>query len=132
VAASLRLLFTVETLDYLRRGGRIGGARALLGSMLDIKPILELREGAIEPVERVRTYPRAVGTLAGHAAEAAEQWGGANVLIAHADKPEVAAGLAERLAPLVGREPIVTDVGPVIGCHSGPGAIGIAFHRPPP
>ena len=55
-----RVLFTVETLEFLRRGGRIGGARALLGSMLDIKPILEIRDGVIEPVGRVRTYPRAI------------------------------------------------------------------------
>ena len=130
VASTIRLMFTVETLEYLRRGGRIGGARALLGSMLDIKPILELRDGVIEPMERVRTYPRAVGTLADHAAEAAETWGGAVVFIAHADKQEVAAGLADSLAARLGHSPTITDVGPVIGCHSGPGAIGIAFHQP--
>jgi len=130
VAATTRVLFTVETLEYLRRGGRIGGARALLGSMLDIKPILELREGVIEPLERVRTYPRAVATLADHAIEAAGGWGDAVVFIAHADKTEVAAGLAESLTPQLRSTPIVSDVGPVIGCHSGPGAIGIAFHQP--
>jgi len=124
------VFFMVSTLEYLRRGGRIGGARALLGSMLDIKPILELREGVIEPLERVRTYPRAVATLADHAAEAAGGWGDAVVFIAHADKTEVAAGLAESLTPQLRSAPIVTDVGPVIGCHSGPGAIGIAFHQP--
>jgi DegV family protein with EDD domain len=132
VAATLRVLFTVETLEYLRRGGRIGGARALLGSMLDIKPILEVREGVIEPVGRVRTYPRALSTLADHVREAASGWGGAVLLLAHADKREVALELAAELAPAIGRKPLVEDVGPVIGCHSGPGAIGLAFHKPLP
>src|ERR1700689_289500 len=60
-----RVLFPVETLEFLRRGGRIGGARALLGSMLDIKPILEIRDGIIEPVARVRTYPKEIDRVVG-------------------------------------------------------------------
>jgi len=130
VSATMELIFTVETLEYLRRGGRIGGARALLGSMLDIKPILELGSGVIEPVDRVRTYPRALSALADAVTSAAKKWGGATVLIAHADKPDVATAMAAKLRPAAGQDPVIADVGPVIGVHSGPGAIGIAYHQP--
>lgn len=123
-----QILFTVETLEYLRRGGRIGGARALVGSMLDIKPILEIRDGVIEPVDRARTFGRALDRIVGTIAEAATKWGGANVIVGHADKAEVAAGLAERIHPVTGRGELrIIDVGPVVGAHAGPGAIGIGF-----
>lgn len=130
VRATDRVLFTVETLEFLRRGGRIGGARALLGSMLDIKPILEIRDGVIEPVGRVRTYPRAIDRVVEECKQAAEAWGGAELVIAHADRPRIAAELVERMRPLVSGEPALTVVGPVVGCHSGPGAIGVGFHKP--
>ena len=130
VRGTEKVFFTVETLEYLRRGGRIGGARALLGSMLDIKPILEIRDGVIEPVGRVRTYPRAIDRLVEECKQAAATWGGAEVVIAHADRPQIAAELVERMRPLVSSEPSLTVVGPVVGCHSGPGAIGVGFHKP--
>jgi DegV family protein with EDD domain len=130
VRSTERVLFTVETLDFLRRGGRIGGARALLGSVLDIKPILEIRNGVIEPVGRVRTYPRAIDRVVDECRRAAEAWGGADVVVAHADRPRIAAELVERMRPMVSREPSLTVVGPVVGCHSGPGAIGVGFHKP--
>ena len=130
VRGTEKVLFTVETLEYLRRGGRIGGARALLGSMLDIKPILEIRDGVIEPVGRVRTYPRAIDRLVEECKQAAATWGGAEVVIAHADRPQIAAELVERMRPLVSSEPSLTVGGPVVGCHSGPGAIGVGFHKP--
>ncbi len=125
-----RVLFTVETLEFLRRGGRIGGARALLGSMLDLKPVLEIRDGVIEPLARVRTYPRAIDRVVSDFAQAATAWGGADLVVAHADRPEIAAALIERMRPHTSGTPAVTVVGPVIGCHSGPGAIGIGFHKP--
>ena len=130
VRGTEKVLFTVETLEYLRRGGRIGGARALLGSMLDIKPILEIRDGVIEAVGRVRTYPRAIDRLVEECKRAADAWGGAELVIAHADRPQIAAELVERMRPLVSGEPSLTVVGPVVGCHSGPGAIGVGFHKP--
>ena len=123
-----KILFTVETLEYLRRGGRIGGARALVGSVLDIKPILEIRNGAIEPVDRARTFGRALDRIVGTITEAAQGWGGANVIVGHADKAEIAEGLAARLRPVTGRGELrIIDVGPVVGAHAGPGAIGIGF-----
>ena len=129
VADSVRLLFTVETLEYLRRGGRIGGARALLGSMLDIKPILETREGRIEPVDRVRTYRRALHRVAEAAEAAATSWGGATFIVGHAGMPSAAEAMAGHLAAACPGLPVTTvEVGPVIGVHGGPGAAGVAFH----
>lgn len=131
VVGKTRLLFTVETLEYLRRGGRIGGARALLGSMLDLKPILEMRDGSIQPVGRVRTYRRAIESCAEAAERAAAEWGGARFLIGQGDAAEAAEGLVHHLSSAVpGAEIIVIDVGPVIGAHAGPGALGLAFHPP--
>jgi DegV family protein with EDD domain len=130
VRSTDKVLFTVETLEFLRRGGRIGGARALLGSMLDIKPILEIRDGVIEAVGRVRTYPRAIDRVVEECKRAADAWGGADLVIAHADRPQIAAELVERMRPLVSGEPSLTVVGPVVGCHSGPGAIGVGFNKP--
>ncbi len=123
-----QLLFTVETLEYLRRGGRIGGARALLGSMLDIKPILEIRDGVIEPVDRVRTYQRALDHIAKAVRTASREWGGADVVVGHGDHEAVASALVEKMRPWVTPgDVILVDVGPVIGCHSGPGAIGVGY-----
>jgi DegV family protein with EDD domain len=130
VQSTLRVLFTVETLEFLRRGGRIGGARALLGSMLDIKPVLEIRGGAIEPVARVRTYPKAIDRVVEEFSRAATAWGGAELIVAHADRPKLAATLVERMRAQASGAPALTVVGPVIGCHSGPGAIGVGFYKP--
>lgn len=130
VQSTARVLFTVETLEFLRRGGRIGGARAMLGSMLDVKPVLEIRGGVIEPVARVRTYPRAIDRVVEEFSKAATAWGGAELIVAHADRPQIAAALIERMRPQASGSPALTVVGPVIGCHSGPGAIGVGFYKP--
>jgi DegV family protein with EDD domain len=131
VTSSMRLVFTVESLEYLRRGGRIGGARALLGSVLNIKPILEVRDGTVEPLDRVRTFPRALDRLVEEVARSAAEWGGhARVMVAHADQREMGAEVARRAGEAAGEAAELIDVGPVIGCHCCPGAIGVAFHRP--
>jgi DegV family protein with EDD domain len=130
VRATQRLVFTVESLEYLRRGGRIGGARALLGSVLNIKPILEVRDGTVEPLERVRTFPRALDRLLEELERSASQWGQARATVTHADKIDAGREVARRAREITGTAVGVVDVGPVIGCHSGPGVIGISFHRP--
>lgn len=130
VAATQRLVFTVESLEYLRRGGRIGGARALLGSMLNIKPILEVRGGTVEPVDRVRTFARALDRLLEELTTTAASWSSSPVVtVTHADKLDAAMEVARRAETVTGGPVRVTDVGPVIGCHGGPGAIGISFHQ---
>ena len=129
--ATQRLVFTVESLEYLRRGGRIGGARALLGSVLNIKPILDLRDGTIEPLDRVRTFPRALDRLIEELRRSVAEWGGrAPAVVTHADRRDAAEEVARRAAEVVGDEVRIVEVGPVIGCHAGPVAVGISFHKP--
>ena len=121
---ALEFLFAVDTLEYLRRGGRIGGAQAWLGSALKIKPILSL-EGEITPVERVRTSRRALDRMVALAesmhADAVDGW-----VIQHVQAPEVAAELRARCEPIFGSPPVfVSEIGPVIGTHVGPGLVGL-------
>ncbi|GGW28088.1 DegV family protein [Streptomyces xantholiticus] len=118
--------FYVDTLDYLRRGGRIGAAQALLGSALLVKPLLQLDDGRIDMLERVRTASKAIARLEEIAAERA---GTAPVDIAvhHLSAPERAAALADRLRERVpGLVDLhVSEVGAVIGAHTGPGLLGV-------
>ncbi|MGH9251711.1 MAG: DegV family protein [Acidimicrobiales bacterium] len=118
--------FYVDTLEYLRRGGRIGAAAALLGTALSVKPLLHLDGGVIQPLEKVRTSARAVARLEDLAMERA---GRARVDIAvhHLDNAERASGLAGRLRarlPSLGRM-VVSEVGAVIGAHVGPGLLAV-------
>ncbi|MFI9624673.1 DegV family protein [Streptomyces sp. NPDC052042] len=124
-AAGTSAYFYVDTLEYLRRGGRIGAAQALLGSALAVKPLLRLDGGRIEPLEKVRTASKAIARLEEIATEAA---GGARVDVAvhHLAAPERAERLAERLRERVPGlvELHVSEVGAVIGAHTGPGLLG--------
>jgi fatty acid kinase fatty acid binding subunit len=122
--AATRLWFAVDTLEYLRRGGRIGAAQAWLGGALKIKPILTL-EGQITPIERVRTSGRAFERLAdflrSRHADDADGW-----VVQHIRAPDAAARMVERGRELFGSEPLfVSEVGPVIGAHVGPGLLGV-------
>ncbi len=123
-AAGTSAFFYVDTLDYLRRGGRIGAAQALFGSALAVKPLLQLDGGRIEMLEKVRTASRAIARLEEIVAERA---GGAPVDIAvhHLAAPERASALAERLRERVpGLADLhVSEVGAVIGAHTGPGLL---------
>lgn len=124
-----RAIFTVATLEYLRRGGRIGGARALLGSVLNIKPVLQVLDGRIEPHDKVRTYQRALERIAAEVATAAGESGrSTRVYIGHADREADARALAERLSAHCSVPPEVVPIGPIVGCHSGPGTVGLAYH----
>lgn len=122
-------LFYVDTLEYLRRGGRIGAAAAIVGSALSVKPLLEIAEGKVVPRERVRTASRALARLADLAVEVAGDQP-VDVSVAHlanADRAgELAAVLAERLAEgLEGREVMCGELGAVLGAHVGPGMVAV-------
>jgi DegV family protein with EDD domain len=122
-------LFYVDTLEYLRRGGRIGAAAALLGSALSVKPLLKLVEGRIGRFEKVRTAGRALGRLEELAVEAADTEP-VDVAVAHLANPEraelLAANLRTRLSDNLGdREILVGEVGAVLGAHAGPGLVGV-------
>jgi DegV family protein with EDD domain len=122
-------LFYVDTLEYLRRGGRIGAAAAIFGSALSVKPLLQISDGKVMPLERVRTASRALSRLADLAVEAAGEQR-VDVCVSHlanADKAEeLAATLTERLADgLEGREVMCGELGAVLGAHVGPGMVAV-------
>jgi len=123
-----RLIFALETLEYLRRGGRIGGGQAFVGTVLSIKPILGMTDGKIEAVDRVRTYPRALNRLVEEVATAARSWGPTKVICAHAARPEQARIVAARVREITGEMPRIVEIGGVLGCHAGPGGFGIGMH----
>ncbi|WP_370250460.1 DegV family protein [Nocardioides sp.] len=128
-AAASSSFFYVDTLEYLRRGGRVSSAAAFLGGALAVKPLLTLTDGAVVPLERVRTSGRALARMADLAVEAAGERP-LDVCVAHlasADRAAQLAGqLGERLAAqLEGREVWCREVGAVLGAHVGPGAIAV-------
>jgi fatty acid kinase fatty acid binding subunit len=121
---SLRIWFCLDTLEYLRRGGRIGKAQAWLGGTLKIKPILSL-EYEIVPVERVRTAGRAFERMVKYAEELHDNGSDAWV-VQHIQAPEQAQRLIDRCREIFDSEPLFTsEVGPVIGTYTGPGLIGV-------
>lgn len=122
--AKTKVYGTFDTLDNLRKGGRVGGAQALIGSLLSIKPVIEVREGQVEPESRQRTRTRSLEYLAAKVSTAGPI---RRLAVMHAAAPDVDS-LVTKLAEQVPREEIVvTYIGPVIGTHSGPGAIGVCF-----
>ncbi len=128
-AAASSSLFYVDTLEYLRRGGRIGAAAALFGGALAVKPLLQIDDGKVATLERVRTATRALGRLEELAVAAAED-DDVDVCVAHLASPERAAELAERLADrladnLAGREIWCGELGAVLGAHVGPGMLAV-------
>jgi fatty acid kinase fatty acid binding subunit len=121
---ALKLWFAVDTLEFLRRGGRVGAAQAWLGGALKIKPILSI-ESEITAIERVRTSGRAVERMieyaASRAADGADAW-----VIQHIQDPERAEMLVERGREIFGKDPVFcSEIGPVIGTHAGPGLLGV-------
>jgi DegV family protein with EDD domain len=121
---AMKMWFAIDTLEYLKRGGRIGGVSAWVGSTLKIKPILTV-ESEITPVERVRTSARAFERMVDYArqrhASRADAW-----VVQHIQSHDQADLLIERCCDIFGRDPLfVSEVGPVIGAHIGPGLLGV-------
>ena len=124
----MKILFAVDTLEFLRRGGRIGGAQAWIGSTLKIKPILAI-ESEIIAIERVRTWGRAFERMVDHLQSLRED-GNDVFFIQHIQAPDQAEELARRGEEIYGRPPeFVSEMGPVIGAHAGPGLIGTTALR---
>jgi DegV family protein with EDD domain len=120
----LKMWFAIDTLEYLRRGGRIGGARAWIGSALKIKPILTLEE-EITPIERVRTRNRSIERLLDYARQHHEDGYDAWV-VQHIQDFDTAGGLIDDAREIFGCEPaFVSEIGAVLGAHVGPGLLGI-------
>jgi DegV family protein with EDD domain len=121
--------FSVETLDYLQRGGRIGRAQALVGGLLGVRPILSLVDGDVVPIARVRGQARVLATMLDHFVEETAADGPVRVAIAHAQAPEQAAALAADVARLrpQARIELVVPLGPVVGTYGGPGTLGLVW-----
>jgi DegV family protein with EDD domain len=121
--------FYVDTLEHLRRGGRIGRARALVGSALAIKPLLTIRDGEVAPQERVRTRSKALARLVEHAVGAVEQAQGqgqqVELTVHELAAREAGEQLAGELLERTGITPLVVELDPVVGAHTGPGTLGV-------
>jgi DegV family protein with EDD domain len=125
---ALKMWFAIDTLEFLKRSGRIGAASAWLGSTLKIKPILTL-ESEMTPVERVRTSKRAFERMVDYARQRQES--GMNAwVVQHIQAHDQAAALADRCREVFGNEPVFTsEIGPVLGAHTGPGLLGVGSIR---
>jgi fatty acid kinase fatty acid binding subunit len=129
--AASRVIFTVGTLEYLQRGGRIGKAAALAGSLLHVRPILAIEDGVVVPVARVRGRQKALAEFAKLFTSSTEDRPGLRVGIAHANAPEwveVLTDLVRRARPLAEIE-LVKILGAVVGTHAGPGAVGFFWFQ---
>ena len=122
------VMLMVDTLEFLHRGGRIGGASRFLGTALNLKPILEVVHGKLEAVERVRTKAKALDRMVELLAEKVGDRKPVRLAVLHANAAEDAKALLEQGAKRVGaQETAVSDVSPAVGTHTGPGTLGFAF-----
>jgi DegV family protein with EDD domain len=118
-----KLYGALDTLEFLKKGGRVGNARALLGTMLAIKPVLEVRDGVVEEAGKVRTRSKALRLLVDRVKEGPFE----NLSVLHGNAPDIDE-LLDLLEPLAARDQIVVgQIGPVIGTHAGPRVIGVTF-----
>jgi len=125
----VHVLFAVDTLEYLYRGGRIGGAKRLLGTALSIKPLLHLEDGHVEALAQVRTKRKAIARMLAVAEERLAGKRMAEAAVIDVDSPDEGDALAERVKGRFGISTVYrSTVSPVIGVHGGPGTVGIAFY----
>ena len=118
--------FSVATLEFLRRGGRIGRASAMLGSVLQVKPVLCIRDGLVTPLERVRTFDRALNRVVELTREV-DRGKGLCVIVGHADAEADAERVARELEPHC-ETLMIQPLGPVVGAHAGPGVVGVGVY----
>jgi len=128
VIANSRFLFTPDTLTYLKKGGRIGGASALLGTLLQIKPILTVADGKTAVFTKVRTKKKAIEALISGLMEDLKARDLGDVIVHHINCPNEGRALAEQLEAKLHRPVRIQSIGPVIGVHVGPGSMGVAYY----
>lgn len=123
-----RFLFTPETLEYLKKGGRIGGAAALFGNILQIKPILTVVDGETSVFKKVRTRKKTIEEIVTTVLNDIESKGLGDIIVHHINCEEEGLKLAKILEEKLCRKVSIQSIGPVIGLHVGPGSIGIAYY----
>ena len=124
------VLGALDTLDNLKKGGRIGGAQALIGSLLQVKPIIDVSSGAVESIGKQRTRSKALAHLAAMLGEAKAKSGIENVAVMHGDAPDIDTFLT-MIEPHFPRDRVIVgQIGAVIGTHGGPRVVGLTFNRP--
>ena len=122
------IYFVVDTLEFLHRGGRIGGAQRLLGTALNLKPILALQDGKVEAMERIRTKNKAVERMIELIVEQTHGKSPVRLACLHANAPAEAKEMLDRATSLINPvESIFTSLSPVVGSHTGPGTLGLAY-----
>jgi DegV family protein with EDD domain len=118
----------VDTLEFLHRGGRIGGAQRFLGTALNLKPILEITGGRVEPVERVRTRGKALDRVVELVVEKCSGKSPVRIATLHADARADAKVMLDKITPLLKpAESVFTEVSPAVGANAGPGTVGLAW-----
>lgn len=123
-----RFLFVPDTLEYLKKGGRIGSASALLGNIFQIKPILTVADGKTELFKKVRTKKRALQTMTCKFIEDITKHGLGEVMVHHISDVDGALAFAKTVEECIGKKIDIAPIGPVIGTHVGPGALGIVYY----
>lgn len=123
-----KFLFVPDTLKYLKKGGRIGGASALLGTILQIRPILTVEDGKTTVFEKVRTKKKAVNTIMDKVVSDINTNGLGEVIVHHINCEKEGKEIAERLSKELNIDVTVQSIGPVIGLHVGPGSVGVAYY----
>ena len=126
-----RFLFSPDTLEYLKKGGRIGGAAALIGNLFQIKPILTVKDGKADVFTKVRTRKKAMDTIVQQFIEEVGEKGFGGATVHHIHCEEEGQLLAKRIKEKFGQVVPIQSIGPIIGIHVGPGSIGIAYHFHP-
>jgi len=129
LASKMKLYFVVDTLEYLRKGGRIGGAKALLGTMLNIKPLLMIHDGRVEPLQQVRTRRKALRCMIELMAQEVSGASLVHLSMTHAQAEDEAKALVAQVqAAIPCEEFFICELGPALGTHTGPGVIGVAAY----
>jgi DegV family protein with EDD domain len=130
----MRLYFIVDTLEYLQKGGRIGKASAIIGGLLNIKPILTIKDGQVTPFEKVRGSSKVFSRMSAIFADACKQTGPADITLgfAHAAGAELLEQLKAKISETFDcSNSLVTEIGPVVGTHAGPGSLLICYYKKP-
>jgi DegV family protein with EDD domain len=126
----MAVYFVVDTLEYLRKGGRIGGAAALLGTMVQLKPILMIHEGKVEPLEKVRTHGKAIDRMIQLITEKTSGYNTVHAAVLHARVEDEARVVMDRVQAAIPacKESYIAEIGAALGTHAGPGVIGVAAY----